>query len=120
MLQFLNKMPKQQEPKQQGPPKINKPFIPPNNPSLGSSKPATYLFDKKPAFHQTGNDLHALLRSRHTKETIHRGKHGPDYNHAANLFDHAHHGGGMGVVRGGHHVGHGPPRPGVRIGQFYK
>ena len=120
MLQFFNKMPKQQEPKQQRPPKINKPFIPANHPSLGSIKPATYLFDKKPAFHQSGTDLHSLLRSRHTKETLHRGKHGPDYNHAANLFDHAHHGGGMGVVRGGHHVGHGPPRPGVRIGQFYK
>ena len=78
-----------------------------NTPSLGTIKPAIDLFGKKPAFHQTGLDLRALLRSRHTKETIHRGKHGPDMGHAANLFDTAHHAGGMGAVRGGHHVGHG-------------
>ena len=50
---FYNKMPKQQEPNTGGvghlrhvaggPPKLNKPFFPPNHPSLGSSKPATTL-----------------------------------------------------------------------------
>ena len=119
MLQFFNKMPKQQEPKQQGPPKLNKRFIPPNNPSLGKiidpsqKKPRMPVIDPgryhgpKPFFTQGGSDLRALLRSRHTKETIHRGKHGPDMGHAANLFSNDHHAGGMGAVKGGHHVGHG-------------
>ena len=77
-----------------------------NTPSLGATiKPVIDLFGKKPAFHQTGLDLRALLRSRHTKETIHRGKHGPDMGHAANLFDTAHHAGGMGAVRAAYHGG---------------
>ena len=128
MLQFFNKMPKQQEPDTGGvghlrythrmPPKVNKPFIPPNHtPSLGKiidpsqKKPRMPVIDPgryhgpKPFFTQGGSDLRALLRSRHTKETIHRGKHGPDMRHAYNLFDHAHNGGGIGAVRGGHSVG---------------
>jgi hypothetical protein len=78
-----------------------------DTPSLGTIKPAIDHFGKKPAFHQTGIDLRTLLRSRHTKETIHRGKHGSDMRHAANLFSNDFHAGGMGAVRGGQHVGHG-------------
>ena len=78
-----------------------------STPSLGNVIDPGMYHGPKPAFHQTGIDLRSLLRSRHTKETIHRGKHGSDMRHAANLFDHAHHAGGLGAVRGGLNVGHG-------------
>ena len=105
MEQFF-KMPKQKMPRS----RINHPggriqgsFR--NTPSLGTIKPAIDHFGKKPAFHQTGIDLRALLRSRHTRETLHRGKHGPDMRHGSNLFDTAHHAGGMGAVRAAYHGG---------------
>ena len=115
-MEQLFKMPKQQEMPRNNramfatrprPPSSGtiKPYHNPSKPYYGRSKPVHN--PSKPAFYQTGIDLHALLRSRHTKETIHRGKHGPDMGHAANLFSNDHHAGGMGAVKGGHHVGHG-------------
>jgi len=54
-----------------------------------------------------GSDLRDLLHSTHTKDTVDRIKVGSNFNHAANLFDHAHHAGGMGAVRAAYHGGHG-------------
>jgi hypothetical protein len=74
----------------------------PRNPYMGPKMPVGI----RPITNM-GSDLRSLLHSTHTKDTINRIKHGSDMRHAANLFDHAHHAGGMGAVRGGHHVGHG-------------
>jgi hypothetical protein len=67
-----------------------------------------------------GSDLRDLLKTTHTKGSIDRIKVGFGFNHAVNLFDHAHHGWGMGAVRGGHSVGFATPRGGLRVGQILK
>jgi len=51
-------------------------------------------------FQQTGTDLYTLFRSKHTKDTLHRGKQeAPREYHTLNLFSNDHHGGGIGAIR---------------------
>ena len=120
MLQFLNKMPKQQEPDTGGVghlrythgrrpiyrlPPIEGKIIDPGGKktkrkhAMGPKMPLGI----RPVTH--GSDLRDLLHSTHTKDTVDRIKVGSNFNHAANLFSNDFHAGGMGAVRAAYHGG---------------